>query len=90
MIIERRKGLTQQPAGPTRDRITQITLRRMRILPKQAGQILFEPRVLQLRRRGLQGVRDPLPHLRPVRIGLGNRDVRVSISHPRVPSHTSP
>ncbi len=68
MIIERRKGLTQQPAG----------------------QILDETRVLQLRRHGLQGVRDPLPHLRSVRIGLGNRDVRVSIGHQSVPSHTSP
>ncbi len=48
--------------------------------PKQAGQILFEPRIRQLRRRGLQGVR----------IGLGHRDVRVSIGHPRVPSQRSP
>ncbi len=90
MIIERRKGLTPQPAGPTRDRITQITLRLMRILPKQAGQILFEARVLQLRRRGLQGVRAPLSCRRPVRIGLGNRDVRVSIGPLSVPSQRSP
>ncbi len=47
MIIQRRKGLTQQPTGQTRDRIAQIKLRLMRILPKQAGQVIFEVRVRQ-------------------------------------------
>ena len=37
MVIQCCKRLTQQPTGQTRDRITQIKLRLMRILPKQAG-----------------------------------------------------
>ena len=90
MIIACRTGLTPQPMGPTRDRITQIKLPLMRILPQQAGQILFEARVRQLRSCDLHCVRDPLSRLRPVQIGLGNRDVRVSIGHPRVPSQRSP
>ncbi len=68
MIIQRRKGLTHQPAGLT----------------------LFEPRVRQLRRHGLQGVHDPLSCRRDVRIGLGKSIFRVSIGPPRVPSQKSP
>ncbi len=45
----------------------------MRVLPKQARQILHETRVRQLRSDRLQGVCDPLSCLRYVRIGLGNQ-----------------
>ncbi|MCY4197199.1 MAG: hypothetical protein OXD33_09830 [Rhodobacteraceae bacterium] len=75
MIIQRRKGLTEQLTGQTRNHIAQIARHPARILPKQTNQIIHEARVLQLRSGRLQGARDPLsrlcrydPNLVPLRV----------------------
>lgn len=62
----------------------------MRILPQQARQIIHKARVRQLRRDRLHGVHIPLSCPIPVQIDPGNRGVRMSIGHQRVPSHRSP
>ncbi len=62
----------------------------MRILPKQAGQVIHATRVRPLRSDRLHCVRDPLSRPIPVPIGLGNSIFRVAMNPPRVPSQRSP
>ena len=75
------RHLTRQPKVQTRDRITQIKLGPVRILPQQEHQIIHEARVRQLRRGSLHCVRDSLSRPIPVQIGLGNRGVKIQMDH---------